>query len=128
MFKLILRCKTSDFTGRLSLKLKTPLILKGQWEVAVTHLEINKNCAWLVLCDLVDFTFVGDERMRLLEFYGTRTEAQYSYSPNLTYVAVIKNVIESINVDVVSVENQQENTNNNDSKGDTLCVLHFRKS
>jgi len=104
MFKLILRCKTSDFTGRLSLKLKTPLILKGQWEVAVTHLEINKNCAWLVLCDLLDFTFVGDERMRLLEFYGTRTEAHYSYSPNLTYVAVIKNVIESINVDVVSVE------------------------
>lgn len=130
MFKLILRCKASEFDGRLSLKLPTPLLLKGQWEVAVTHLEIGRSCAWLVLCDLVDFTFVGDERKRFLEYYRSHNEVSPQYgacTPQLTYVSVVKNHIESINVDVVSLTHEQEKTINYGT-GEILCILHFRKS
>lgn len=121
MFKLILWCKASEFTGRLSLKLPTPLVLKGHWEVAVTHLQIDRSSTWLILCDLVDFTFVGDERMRLLESYT----AQQNITPQLTYVSVVENHIESINVDVVRLSDQKPIEY---GKEDILCILHFRKS
>ncbi len=125
MFKLILRCPASEFTGKLSVKFQTPLLLKGHWEVAVTHLAIDKSTRLLVLCDLVDFTYVGDKRMRLLEYIESYTGFEV-YNPPPTYVSVVTNTIESINVDIVSGE--QDKLTLNQNKSEILCVLHFRKS
>ena len=125
MFKLILRCPASEFTGKLSVKFQTPLLLKGHWEVAVTQLAIDKSTRLLVLCDLVDFTYVGDKRMRLLEYIESYTGFEV-YNPPPTYVSVVTNTIESINVDIVSGE--QDKLTLNQNKSEILCVLHFRKS
>ena len=60
MFKIVLASSAGD--GRLnSPTFTTPLILKGKWEVPVTHFICDRTCRMLLLCDLVDFTYVGNE-------------------------------------------------------------------
>ena len=116
MFKLVMSCPAKEFVGRLTTHFDPPIILKGQWEVGIQHLSIDNSCKMLVLSDLVDFTMVGDKRMRLLDVYGCG---------KLTYVSVASKVISSINVDVIRY---QDNLQLPEQTNDVFCVLHFRKS
>lgn len=111
----MLTCPEKEFRGRLSSRVNPPIRLKGQWEVAVTHLTLDKDQKIMVLCDLVDFTTVGDREMRFLELYDDKPA---------TYVSVVPSVISSINIDVV----RYDDNHYPDPKGDVICVLHFRKS
>jgi hypothetical protein len=122
MFQLVLKCPAIEFRGRLSTTFNTPYHLKGKWEVAVTNLRIYKSVDVILCCDLVDYTHVGDNRMRFLQFY----DAETSTNPKPTYVSVAKKRFDSINVDLMR---SPDFTNPYpESFSDVICVLHFRKS
>ncbi len=119
-FFIVLSEPLKDFKGTISRVFDNPYRLNGDWEMAVTHLTFEENFPVFVFCDLVEYSYVNEERMQFLDYYPTTTTR--NDSPR--YVKVIKKRFNSINVDIRRHPNIPEHSSNLEIP----LVLHFRKA
>lgn len=111
-----------DFRGTLNQQYDRAFRLNGEWEVALTHLRIRTMTAPLfVFCNLVDYSYVNNSRMQLLDFANGHEIR--NYTPR--YVKVVKKRFSTINV---SIKKHPDDADDLDSSAEVICVLHFRKA
>lgn len=121
-FFIVITKSKHTFQGRLSTKFERPIRLSGvgDWEMAVTHLDIPPNNGSLfVMCDLVDYTYIDGEKHQFLDYFDIISIR--NYRPH--YVRVKQKRFNCINIEI----KKKLHDVLLDSDIDIVCVLHFRK-
>ena len=79
------------FNGKLRQEFEKPYCLTGDWEMALTSLVICRNYPLFVFCDLVTYSRIDDNEMRLLDYINPSTSR--NNSPQ--YVKVVKSALQA---------------------------------
>ena len=108
------------FNGKLQQEFAKPFYLTGDWEMALTSLVICRNYPVFVFCDLVTYSRIDGDEMRLLDYLNPITSR--NNSPR--YVKIVKKRFACINVDI----RKDPLIDEYQSLQDIVCVLHFRKT
>lgn len=117
-FFIVLTSDKESFNGRLSCTYDRMLRLNGHWEVALVQFNKTDSAAY-VLCDLVDYSHVNNNKVQLLSYFS----GNQSHPPS--YIKLMHKRFSTINIDI-------KKTINGDSvpqfTEDITCVLHFKRS
>lgn len=120
-FFVVLTMDKAVFKGRLNTSFERAYRLKGDWEMALTHLNIGPNQGCLfVMCDLIDYSCINDEKHQFLDYY----DINFIRNPRPNYVKVTHKRFNCINISIKRTVNDDSLT----SELDIVCVLHFRKA
>ncbi len=110
----------NGFEYNLTQNYDRPFRLSGEWEMALTHLEVEGNLTPLfVFCDLLEYSKVNDSAMRFLDLVNP--DCLRNSSPQ--YVKVARKRFSSINVNIRT----QPDVDDLRTSSKVYCVLHFRK-
>jgi hypothetical protein len=115
----VLTRPSEKFKGNLNVDFENPYRLNGDWEMAVTSLSYSGNFPLFVLCDLVGYSHVNNNKVQYLDFFDNVCR-----NSNPRYVKVIKKRFQSINVDIRHSLSDETIS----SDGEVICVLHIRKA
>ena len=124
-FSIVITKSAKAYNGILSRSTERPIVLQGEWGVAVTAFQFKVEASGYICCDLVDYSYINSNKRRYLDWFNFESETNSKSVQITKYVTLSRKRFNTINISIFKTSADTELAEKSDK--DVIIELHFRK-